>query len=333
MQMQRCGKSNIEVSAISIGCWSFGGRESDYWGSQDQEQVEAVVHSALDHGINFFDTAEGYNDGRSEQSLGQALAGLRDRAAIATKVSPDNTQPQTLSQHCEASLRRLQTDYLDIYYVHWPIAGDWAEDAFATLIDLQAEGKIRSIGLSNHGVQQMEDVLATGAQIELNQLHYNLLSRAIEVEIMPMCLRENIGVVAYMPLLQGLLTGKYETVEDIPAPRRRSRHFRSRDDARHGEPGAEQAVFDALAELRTIAQEKSISMTHLALAWVMAKPGVTSVLVGARSPEQVSQNVAAAEADMTPELVQRLDELGQPVFDALGANADYWDSQANSRTR
>ncbi len=333
MQMRRCGKSNIEVAAIGVGCWSFGGREGDYWGSQDQAQVEAVVHSALDHGINFFDTAEAYNNGRSEQSLGQALASLRDRAVVATKVSPENTQPQTLRQHCEASLRRLQTDYLDIYYVHWPITRDWAEDAFATLIDLQSEGKIRSIGISNHGVQQMRDVLATGAQIELNQLHYNLLSRAIEVEIVPMCLRENIGIVAYMPLLQGLLTGKYNMVEDIPAPRRRTRHFRSRDQARHGEPGAEQEVFDALAGLRTITQDTSISMTHLALAWVMAKPGVTSVLVGARSPEQVAQNVAAADVDMTPELMQRLDELSQPVFDALGANADYWEGTANSRIR
>jgi len=333
MQMRRCGKSNISVSAIGVGCWSFGGREGDYWGPQDQEQVEAVVHSALDHGINFFDTAEQYNDGRSEQALGQALTGLRDRAVVATKVSPDNTRPQTLRQHCETSLRRLRTDYLDIYYVHYPITGDWAQDAFATLVDLQSEGKIRSIAVSNHGVEQMRDVLATSAQINLNQLHYNLLSRAIEVEIVPMCLRENIGVVAYTPLLQGLLTGKYQTIEEIPAPRRRTRHFRSRDEARHGEQGAEQEVFEALAELRTLAQETSISMTHLALAWVMAKPGVSSVLVGVRSPEQMAENAAAAEVDMTPELVRRLDELSQPVFDALGANADYWEGKANSRIR
>jgi len=333
MKMRKCGRSEIEVSTLGIGCWSFGGGEDDYWGYQDQKQVEAVVRSALDHGINFFDTAEAYNDGRSEQSLGQALKGRRDQAVVATKVSPANTEPRTLREHCEASLRRLDTDHIDVYYVHWPIADQSVEDAFGTLIDLKSEGKIRSISVSNHGVMQLREALATGAQIDLNQITYNLLSRAIEVVILPLCIEENIGVVSYMPLMQGLLTGKYKTVDDVPPLRRRTRHFRSRGEARHGQPGAEAETFAAVDRVGRLSAEMGIPMTHLSLAWVMAKPGITSVLVGARNRTQIEENAAAAEVNMTAQLIQRLDDAGQAVLEALGADADYWESSEDSRIR
>lgn len=334
MQMRTCGKSGIEVSVLGIGCWSFGGGEQDYWGKQEQDDANDVVAAALDCGINYFDTAEAYNDGRSEEALGTALKGRREQAVISTKVGPDNAQPAVLREHCEASLKRLGTDYVDIYYVHWPITKHSAQDAFDTLTALKAEGKIRSICVSNFGVEQLTEALQTGAQIDLNQLAYSIITRAIEVELVPLCMRNQIGVVPYMALMQGLLTGKYRTVEEIPPNRRRTRHFRGDvPPARHGEPGAEQETMHVVNTMREIAQEIGVPMEHLSLSWAMAKPGITSVLVGARDREQIESNARAAEVAMTPKLLKRLDDLSQPLLEKLGANCDYWQGGENSRTR
>ena len=139
MEKRVVGKSGIEISVMGIGGWSYGG--GDYWGPQAQEDVDAVAHAALDNGINFFDTAEGYNEGRSEEAVGRALKGRRSEAIIATKISPNNTEPTVLREHCDASLRRLQTDYIDIYIVHWPITEHSVEDAFATLNALKGGGQ------------------------------------------------------------------------------------------------------------------------------------------------------------------------------------------------
>ncbi|MEM2936777.1 MAG: aldo/keto reductase [Candidatus Bathyarchaeia archaeon] len=291
MERRRCGKSDIDISVLGIGCWSFGG--GDYWGPQDQRDVEAVVQAALDCGINYFDTAETYNDGRGEESLGKALKGRRHEAVIGTKVSPGNTKPSVLREHCEASLRRLQTEYIDIYMIHWPIPDHkQAKDAFKTLIELQSEGKIRSIGVSNHGVQQLSEAMDTGARIDVDQLCYNLLSRAIEVDVLPFLRQHEIGVLAYMPLLQGILTGKYCTADEVPPVRARTRHFRgNRPGSRHGEAGAEEELFEALDGIREAALNEGIPMSQLALAWVMAKPGVTSVLAGTRNLLQLQENI------------------------------------------
>ncbi len=334
MKMRKCGASDIAVSVVGIGCWSFGGGQDDYWGQQDQQAVNEVVSAALDQGINYFDTAEGYNEGRSEESLAQALSGKREQAVISTKITPSNTEPATLRQHCEASLRRLGSDYVDIYYVHWPITEHSVPDAFAMLMELKSEGKVRSVAVSNFGVQQLGEALATGAQIDLNQICYNLLSRAIEAEIMPLCQAQNIGIVPYMPLMQGLLTGKYARVEEIPPNRRRTRHFQGDlAPARHGEAGAEELTFHIVAQLRQIAAEENLPMSQLALAWTMARPGVTSVLVGARNRQQLEDNAQSAEVELSEQLMGRLDALTEPLLEALGPNADYWQSGENSRIR
>ena len=220
MEKRACGRLGIEVSVLGIGCWSFGG--GDYWGAQEESDVRAVVHAALDHGVTYFDVAETYNAGRSEESLGRALKGRRAEAVIGSKVSPSHTEPAVLRAHCEASLRRLQTDYVDLYMVHWPITQYSVNDAFATLRDLQSEGKIRAIGVSNFGVQQLAEALDMGAPIQVNQLCYNLLSRAIEVGILPLCRRKGIAVLGYMPLMQGLLTCKYRTPDEMPDVRVRA---------------------------------------------------------------------------------------------------------------
>lgn len=334
MEMRKCGSSDIEISAVGIGCWSFGGGEDDYWGKQEQDKVNEVVRTALDLGINHFDTAEAYNSGRSEEALGKALEGIRDQAVVASKISPGNCEQGVITEHCEASLQRLRTDYLDIYYVHWPITEHPVDEAFAELEDLKETGKIRSICVSNFGPNQLSEALETGAQIDLNQLNYSLLSRAIEVEIVPMCRENNIGVVGYMPLMQGLLAGKYMSVEEIPPVRRRTRHFSDENLlTRHGQPGAEEEVFHIINELRTISEQRDIPMADLAIAWCLNRPGVTCSLVGARNAEQVRQNARAREIDMPDELMQRLNDLTKPLLNKLGANADYWQAEEKSRIR
>jgi aryl-alcohol dehydrogenase-like predicted oxidoreductase len=320
------------LPVIGIGCWSYGG--GDYWGAQDQTDVNAVVSMALDHGINYFDTAEAYNEGRSEEALGMALKGRRQEAIIGTKVLPDNTAPSVLRQHCEASLRRLQTDTIDIYMVHWPLVDRSVEDAFITLAALQKEGKVRAIGVSNFGILQLAGALATGVGIEVDQLCYNLLSRAIEIKLMPLCARSGIGILAYSPLMQGLLAGKFNSADEMPPARTRTRHFRGdRAGARHGEPGAEEEVFAAVAGIRSIAAELHVPMAQVSLAWMLSRPAITCVLAGIRTVEQLEENIASAELRLTPQVIDRLDQLTAPLLGRLGASADYYQASSNSRIR
>ena len=334
MERRVCGNSGIALSILGIGCWSFGGSGDDYWGPQDERDAADAVSAALDNGINYFDTAAMYNDGRSEESLGRALRGQRHRAIIGSKVSPANTDPAVLRQHCEASLRRLGVDAIDIYMVHWPITDHSVEDAFLTLRALRDEGKVRAVGVSNHGVRQLTEAVSTGAPIAVNQLCFNLLSRAIEAEILPLCRQRNVGVIGYMPLQQGLLTGKYRSAEEVPWIRMRTRHFQgTRRGARHGEPGAEAEIFAALDGMRDLAGEINVPMGQLALAWALARPGITCALAGARTAAQVVENAAAARLALSPEVIAKLDALTDPVTRKLGSNADYWESTENSRIR
>ncbi|MGQ9732437.1 MAG: aldo/keto reductase [Candidatus Zipacnadales bacterium] len=334
MERRPCGRSGIEIGIYGVGAWSFGGEANDYWGVQEQSEVERIVNTALDMGVNYFDTAEMYNDGRSEIALGAAVRLRREKAIIGTKISPQNCSREGVRKHCEASLKRLGTDYIDIYMVHWPIHQHPVDEAFDALMRLQAEGKIRAIGISNFGPRQMAEALATGAQLAVNQLHYSLLSRAIEYETLPYCYKHHIGVLGYMPLLQGILTGKYATLDDAPPNRLRTRHFRGdRPGARHGGPGAEPEINAALASIRALAEEIGAPMSDVALAWVAAQPGVTCVLGGARNVKQLEANARGCSLVLHPEIVQRLNAITTPVKEKLGPDLDYWESAENSRVR
>ncbi len=321
MEKRTCGKSGIEISPMGIGCWAYGG--GDYWGPQAQSDVTAVAHAALDAGINFFDTAEGYNSGRSEEALAVALKGRRHEAVIGTKIStPD---PLTIRERCEASLRRLQTDYVDIYMIHWPHDEFAIEESVAELTRLQEDGLIRAIGVSNFGVEQLTAALNTGASIAVNQLCYNLLSRAIELELLPLCQKHNVGILGYMPLLQGILTGQYTRVDEIPPVHARFRHFRDdRPNAAHGEEGAEEEVFEALEGIRKIAAAEQIPMSRLAIAWAIAKPGITCMLVGTRKVVELKENLHAVEYTPSADVIESLDIVTSPLLEKLGANPDYF---------
>jgi len=332
MEKRTLGRSGIEVSPLSLGCWALAGGSG--WGDQDERLAIATIHAALEHGINFFDTAEGYGDGLSEEIVGKALADRRDKAVIASKISPNHTAPGELRGYLEAALRRMQTDYVDVYMIHWPIRTHAVADSLAVLQALKQEGKIRSIGVSNFARLDLTEAVETGVQLDVNQLHYSLLSRAIEFEILPLCRQFGVSVTTYMPLLQGLLTGKYRTLDDVPPFRLRTRHFSGdRPQSRHGDVGAEAEVVDALAGVRAIAKELGEPMANVALAWVMAQPGVASVIAGARSPDQVARNVQATALSLSPETIARLNEATDPVKQALGPNADYWQTAENSRMR
>jgi aryl-alcohol dehydrogenase-like predicted oxidoreductase len=343
---RRCGSSELVLPVLGIGCWAFGG--GDYWGAQSQADVDAVVRHAVEHGCTFFDTAEAYNAGASETSLGLALRGLpRDRVIVGTKISPSNTAPATLVAHCEASLRRLGTDYIDLYMVHWPITAHSAKhfspdagrlpsvpEAFAALDRLRRAGKIRHIGVSNFGRRQLDEALATGVPIVVNELPYSLLTRAIEFDILPHCRTRGLGVLGYMALLQGALSDRYPRLADLPEHRRRTRHFSggSTPLSRHGTAGAEAETEAAVQAVRGVARRIGMATAELALKWACAGAGITSSLCGARNVAALEANIRAVREPLDPAIVAELDRLTAPLLAAMGPSFDYYEGPANDRT-
>ena len=346
MKKKKLGKSDISISEMTVGCWSFGGGE--YWGYQAQSDVDNVISAALDNGINAFDTAEMYNDGESEKALGKALKGRRNEAVIISKISPSNCHE--VRKHCIGSLERLGTDYLDVYMLHWPInrlsvehfTSDadliahipTVEEAYGQLEELKKEGLIRSIGMSNFGRRQMSEVVGTGVSVDVNEMSYNILSRAIETEIAPYCMKNGISIIGSMGLQQGLLAGIYGTAEDVPPHQAHSRHFsndRGKGTSRHYEKGAEKEVFDVIDGLREIAASEHLGMAQIAIAWILKKNFMTSTLVGSRNVGELLTNIKACSIGLSDDIERRIDELSQPVFHILGSNPDYYENSANSR--
>lgn len=350
MEFRQCGSSDLMLSAMGLGCWAFGG--GAYWGDCSQQDVDAVVRRSLELGINYFDAAEAYNDGRSEESLGRAVQGLpRDRLVIGTKVSPSNCYAETLPRHCEASLRRLGLDYVDLYMIHWPIHPHsirhftrdesviqnppTIEQALGALVRLKEHGKIRYIGVSNFGKDRLDEALRICPDIVVNQLPYSLLTRAIELESLPQCRGLGVGVIGYMTLLQGVLADLYPTLDSVPPYQRRTRHFDSRraELSRHGEDGAEPETNAALADIRRIMREYGMTMPEIAAKWTLAARGITCSLIGVRSVRRLEDNVRAAAQPLPPEIVAKLNAATKPVLDKLGNSFDYYESLENNRTR
>ena len=326
MEVRRFCQDGPEVSVLGVGAWSFGGGADSYWGAQDQRDVEALVSEALDAGINFFDTAFGYNKGQSEISLGKALRGKRDRAVICDKL-PIQEDVGGFEEAVAGGLRRLGTDYVDLLMIHWPTrAARLLEDNLVALERMRQKGYIRAAAVSNFGLGTLDIARQAGVRVAANELAYNLMTRAIEYDILPYCLQNDIGIAAYMPIMQGILTGKYAAIADIPDNRRRSIHFASAGNprARHGGPGAEPQVQALLRALGDVAAQTGRSAGDLALAWCISKPGITTTIVGCRNVAQLRENAAAAETPLSPEAVAALDAASQPIKDALGNEPDLW---------
>jgi aryl-alcohol dehydrogenase-like predicted oxidoreductase len=327
MRYRRLGRTDIQVSSVCLGGWSLVGDST--WGDQDPAQSVAAIHAALEAGINTFDTAEAYGGGASEELLGKALGARRKDVIIASKVSQSNLQGDRLRQACERSLRCLKTDYIDLYQMHWPSPSVPPAEALAAMQDLQRRGKVRVIGVSNFGVSFLPELLAAG-RVESNQLAYSLLWRAIEYEVQPLCVRNDLSILCYSPLCQGLLTGKFRSADEVPPGRARTRLFcGKRPQSRHGQGGAETETFQALATIRQICAEIAQPMGRVALAWLLAQPGVTSVIAGARNADQARENALAAELELPADVLRRFCDATEPVKRLLGRNADMW--QADTR--
>ena len=326
MEKRKLGSSDIYVTPVTVGCWSFGGEEGDYWGAQDQRAVERLVHAAIDRGVNFFDTAYGYNEGRSEASLGAAIKGKRSQAVVCTKT-PVKENWETFETELSKSLKRLGVNEVDILMIHWPTRDEkLMADNLSFLKKVCDKGYARYAGVSNFGVRTMEMAAEQGLDVVANEFAYSLMCRATEIEVAPYCIEHNIGITSYMSLMQGILTGKYARVEDIPPHRRRTIHFDCTKNPlvnkAHAVPDSEAEVFALIDKLRLLADETSLTPGQLALAWCVAKPGITTAITGCRNEAQLIDNVKAGEAALGADIVKLLDEASQPVLDKIGNIVD-----------
>ena len=322
MRYRKLGKSSLTVSQIVLGCMTFTGDGN--WGPQDEKDSIDTIRAALDAGITAFDTAESYAEGLTERILGKGLGGDRQRVAIFSKVAAAHLGYQDVIDSCEATLKRIGTDYLDLYQIHWPSKTVPLEETLSALDKLKADGKIREIGVSNFGPVDLDGAIASGRVVS-NQMGYNLLFRGIEHDILPKCRENGIGILTYSSLAQGLLSGKYKTPDDFPVGRARTKLFSgSRPGARHGGSGCEELAFRAIDRIREISQEIGEPMANVALAWILAQEGISAVIAGGRTAEQALANARAADLTLSPDTVAELSRATEEVKAFLGNDADAW---------
>lgn len=307
MEYRALGESGLTVSVIGMGCWPMAGVG---WTGIDDDASLAALETAMDGGITLIDTAYMYGrNGESERLVGRAIAGRRDQIVLATKCGlywdgaallRDSSRKRILEQ-VEESLRRLNTDYIDLYQVHAPDEDTPFEETAVTLAELKAQGKIRAIGVSNYDAAQMKS-FADHAPLHSDQPPYNPLIRDIEAEILPHCRDSNIGVISYWPLYKGLLTGKYGRGHSFPEG-----DNRNEDPRFQGEALAH--TLDTLDRLRPIADEYGKSLAQLVIHWIARQPGITSVLCGATRPSQVEQNIDAVGWELSGEHQRQVDGI------------------------
>jgi len=313
MEYCKLGKSGMKVSKLGLGANNFG------WHADEQTSI-AVVNHALDMGINFIDTADMYDRGRSEEFVGKAIKGKRSDVIIATKFynkmgEGPNDQGGSryyIMKAVEASLRRLQTDYIDLYQMHRPDTETPIEETLRALDDLVQVGKVRYIGCSNFAAWQLCEALWTSKVNYLHsfitcQVRYNLFERHIETELVPCCREYGIGVIPWGPLAGGFLTGKYQQGEKAPA------------DARLAKPHPLYSQiftddnWNKLAKLKAFAAERGHTVGELAIAWLLAKPWISSVIAGARKIEQLSANMAAIQWKLTEGEISEVDSISPMI--------------------
>src|SRR5215211_4472160 len=317
MEYRQLGRSGLRVSALTLGTMTFGGSGNfANVGSTGVDGARRQIDMCLDAGVNLIDTADVYSAGASEEILGQALAGRRDGVLVATKARMamgDGPNDAGLSRHhliraCEASLRRLGTDYIDLYQVHEWDGVTPMEETLGALDDLQRAGKIRYAGCSNFSGWQLSKALGVSERLGLTryvsqQIYYSLQSRDAEYELVPAGLDQGVGILVWSPLAGGLLSGKYRRDRQGPEG---SRHLTD-----WNEPPVrdEDQVYDIVDALVEIAEEHDASPAQVALAWLLGRPGVASVVVGARTDEQLADNLKAAELELSEEERRRFDEV------------------------
>jgi len=309
MEYRRLGNSGLEVSVVGLGTNNFGGR-------MDYEATERVVKQTVEVGINMIDTSNSYGNGKSEEFIGKATKGMRDKVIIATKfasaMGQGPNQRGTSRKHIlaevEKSLQRLQTDYIDVYQVHFPDQRTPIEETLRTLDDLVRQGKVRYIGCSNFAgwqiAQAMEVAKANGLEpFVSDQPEYSMLRRDVEKEVVPACRAYSMGILPFYPLASGFLTGKYKRGEAAPTGTRLAGNSRQAGNL------LTSANFDVLETLENFAAERGHTMVDLAFAWLLANPLVSSVIAGATKPEQVTENAKTAGWNLTAEDMKALDGM------------------------
>jgi aryl-alcohol dehydrogenase-like predicted oxidoreductase len=320
MEYRQLGRSGLRVSCLTLGTMTFGGRgQFRDVGQTDLEHARRQIDMARDAGVNLIDTADVYSDGLSEEIVGQALEGRRDAVLLASKARfPMGTGPNDagLSRHhlieaCEASLRRLRTDHIDLYQVHEWDGQTPLEETLAALEHLVQSGKVRYVGCSNFAGWQVMKALGTADRTGLprfvsQQVYLSLQERSAEYEIVPSAIDQGLGLLIWSPLAGGLLSGKYRRGEPAPAG---SRHAGEWD-----EPPLydEDKLYDTVDVLVEIAGDHGVSPARVALAWLLRRPAVTTVIIGARTDEQLSDNLAAAGLDLSGDELDRLEDVSRP---------------------
>jgi aryl-alcohol dehydrogenase-like predicted oxidoreductase len=322
MDYRQLGRSGLRVSTLTLGTMTFGGRGNfANVGSTDVAGAARQIDMCLDAGVNLIDTADAYSGGVSEEIIGEVLDanGRRDRALIATKARMpvgDGPNDAGLSRHhliagCEASLRRLRADHIDLYQVHEWDGQTPLEETLAALDDLVRSGKVRYVGCSNYTGWQLMKALGLSERLRLErfvsqQIHYSLQAREAEYELIPAGLDAGVGVMVWSPLAGGLLSGKYRRGEQGPEG---ARQLTDWDEPPVRDPDALHDVVDVLVE---IAEDRGVSAAQVALAWLLGRPGVSTVVIGARTDEQLADNLAAAGLELSGDERGRLDEVSAP---------------------
>ena len=318
MKTRSLGTTDIQITPILMGTWQAGKK---MWAGIDDEESIKAIQAAVEAGITTIDTAEVYGGGHSEQIVAQAVGKMRDRLVYASKVFANHLKYDEVIEACERSLTNLQTDYLDLYQIHWP-SGSFGneevpiEETMQALNKLKEDGKIRAIGVSNFNRAQLEEASQHG-RIDSLQPPYSLFWRKIERDAVPYCVEHNISVLAYSSMAQGLLTGKFK-----PGHKFAEEDHRSANVLFQGE-NFERAQ-NALEQLKPIAEKHNCTLAQLSLAWLIAQPQ-TNAIAGARTAEQARDNAKAANVDLSSEELQEIDRISRQVTDRLDDNPVMWD--------
>lgn len=309
MQRRRLGISDLEVSVLAVGTWAMGG-EAEGWGHVDDNESIATIERALELGINLIDTSPSYGGGHSEEIVGKALRDRRDQVVVATKCGVTATRSAGTSngprvtcdgilRECEASLRRLQTDHIDLYQCYRPDRETPLAETFAAMHELLDHGKIRMIGLADYGCEEIAAALQRGP-VSCVQTPFSLLQRRAAEDLLPFCTGHGVAAIAHSPLAKGLLTGKFNVDSKIRGLRAADSEFLGPRFQRN---------LERVAQLSTIADRYGKTVSQLSLQWVLRTPGVTSAIVGVKRPSQVEENIGADGWALSTEDLAAIDDL------------------------
>ncbi len=313
LQTRQFGKTDMQITPVGFGTWAIGGGNWAYaWGPQNDNESIAAIHHALDQGINWIDTAAAYGLGHAEEVVGKALSGLAERPYVFTKCELtwndegdiiDCLKRDSIRRECEDSLRRLNLDVIDLYQIHWPRPDEDIEEGWSALAELQQEGKVRWIGVSNFSIAQMKRAMEI-APVNSLQPPYSLIRPEVQQEILPFCQENEIGVIVYSPMYSGLLTGKMtpERIANMPS-----------DDWRRNDPEFQSPKLEA--NLKLVEALKEIGNAHhvfpgvVAIAWTLRQPAVSGAIVGARRPSQVDGILPSIDFRLSDQEIDLLNDL------------------------